>query len=74
MRKNVNAVMNDLYECVDYMRERVNRVEECLERNDITEDEANKVIRWFWYQTFNRLMDESFSRNMPMSGWRKKEE
>lgn len=74
MKNDVKMIMDSLYECVDYMREVVNEAERFYIIGAINEKEYNDRVKWFWYQTFNRLMDESFSRNMPASGWRNKEE
>ena len=37
---------------------------------EITELEANKKMRWFLFQTANRILTESVDRNMPMPCWR----
>lgn len=70
MKNDVKMVMDSLYECVDYMREVVNEAERLYTLGAIDEKEYNARVRWFWNQTFNRLMDESFSRNMPAPDWR----
>lgn len=67
MKNDVKMVMDSLYECVDYMREVANEAEQLYVIGAIDEKEYNNRIKWFWYQTFNRLMDESISRNMPAS-------
>lgn len=73
MKNDVKMVMDSLYECVDYMREVANKAEHLYVIGAINEKEYNNRVKWFWYQTFNRLMDESFDKNMPMPQWREGE-
>lgn len=72
MRIETMKVMSELYDCVDYMREIAQKCDEALAENHISEEEANHKIKWFWYQTFQRLMDDAFRREMPEKDWREK--
>ena len=36
----------------------------------ITEEEANKKMRWYLFQTANRILSDSVDKNMPLPNWR----
>ena len=36
----------------------------------ITEDEANWKMRWYLFQTANRILSDSVDKNMPLPNWR----
>ena len=45
-------------------------LENLCEDGEMTELEANKKMRWFLFQTANRILTESVDRNMPVPNWR----
>ena len=45
-------------------------LENMCEDGEMTELEANKKMRWFLFQTANRILTESVDRNMPVPNWR----
>ena len=45
-------------------------LENLCEDGEMTELEANKKMRWFLFQTANRILTDSVDRNMPVPDWR----
>lgn len=72
MRNETKKILEELDFCVDYMHEVAEECDEALAGNHITEEEANHRLKWFWYQTFQRLMDDTIRREMPEPEWREK--
>ena len=45
-------------------------LEALLDNGSITEDEANRKLRWYLFQTANRILSDSVNKNMPLPNWR----
>ena len=45
-------------------------LEALLDNGSITEEEANKKMRWYLFQTANRILSDSVNKNMPLPNWR----
>lgn len=45
-------------------------LENLCKDGEMTELEANKKMRWFLFQTANRILTDSVDKNMPVSSWR----
>lgn len=72
MRTETMEILKTLDYAADYMNEIAMKCDRALAENHITEEEANHKIKWFWYQTFQRFMDDAFRREMPEKDWREK--
>lgn len=49
-------------------------LESLCKDGEITELEANRKMRWFLFQTANRILSDSVDRNMPLPNWRNSEQ
>lgn len=49
-------------------------LESLCKDGEITELEANRKMRWFLFQTANRILSDSVDRNMPLPNWRNGEQ
>lgn len=72
MRNETKKILEELDFCTAFMHEVARKHDEALAGNHITEEEANHHLKWFWYWTFQRLMDDAFRREMPEPDWREK--
>ena len=48
----------------------MNELQGLLADGLITEDEANRKMRWYLFQTANRILSDSVDKNMPLPNWR----
>lgn len=66
MKAELWNVIDELDFCVDYLKEVAAEAEALYDRGAIDKTEFYARVRWHWYNTTARIMDESFKRNMPM--------
>ena len=67
---NMKNVVNDYKWLADEAEKLMNELQELLADELITEDEANRKMRWYLFQTANRILADSVDKNMPLPNWR----
>ena len=70
---DMKKVMSDCRWLVAEAEELCWELEEQCKSGEITELEANRKMRWFLFQTANRILSDSVDRNMPLPNWRNSE-
>lgn len=67
---NMKKVVDD-YKWVAREAEKLaDELEALLDNGSITEEEANRKMRWYLFQTANRILSDSVDKNMPLPNWR----
>ena len=67
---NMKNVVNDCKWLADEAEKLMNELQGLLVDGLITEDEANRKMRWYLFQTANRILSDSVDKNMPLPNWR----
>ena len=67
---NMKNVVNDYKWVAQEAGKLADELEALLDSGSITEEEANKKMRWYLFQTANRILSDSVNRNMPLPNWR----
>ena len=61
---NMKNVINDCKWLADEAEKLMNELQGLLADGVITEDEANRKMRWYLFQTANRILSDSVDKNM----------
>ena len=67
---NMKNVVNDCKWLADEAEKLMDELQGLLADGLITEDEANRKMRWYLFQTANRILSDSVDKNMPLPNWR----
>lgn len=67
---NIKKVVDDYKWVAQEAEKLADELEALLDNGSITEEEANRKMRWYLFQTANRILSDSVSRNMPLPNWR----
>lgn len=67
---NMKKVIDDYKWLAEEAEKLANELEALLDNGSITEEEANKKMRWYLFQTANRILSDSVDKNMPLPNWR----
>lgn len=67
---NMKKVVDDYKWLAEEAEKLADELEALLDNGSITEEEANKKMRWYLFQTANRILSDSVDKNMPLSNWR----
>ena len=67
---NMKKVVDDYKWLAEEAEKLADELEELLDNGSITEEEANKKMRWYLFQTANRILSDSVDKNMPLPNWR----
>ena len=66
----MRKVVNDYKWIAGEVEKLADELEALCKDGTITELEANRKMRWFVFQTANRILHDSVDRNLPLSDWR----
>ena len=67
---NMKKVVDDYKWIAQEAEKLADELEALLDNGSITEEEANRKMRWYLFQTANRILSDSVNRNMPLPNWR----
>lgn len=67
---NMKKVVDDYKWLAEEAEKLADELEALLDNGSITEEEANKKMRWYLFQTANRILSDSVDKNMPLPNWR----
>lgn len=67
---NIKKVVDDYKWLAEEAEKLADELEALLDNGSITEEEANKKMRWYLFQTANRILSDSVDKNMPLPNWR----
>ena len=67
---NMKKVVDDYKWLAEEAEKLADELEALLDSGSITEEEANKKMRWYLFQTANRILSDSVNKNMPLPNWR----
>ena len=67
---NMKKVIDDYKWLAEEAEKLADELEALLGNGSITEEEANKKMRWYLFQTANRILSDSVNKNMPLPNWR----
>ena len=67
---NMKKDINDCKWLADEAEKLMDELQGLLADGLITEDEANRKMRWYLFQTANRILADSVDKNMPLPNWR----
>lgn len=67
---NMKKVVEDYKWIAEEAEKLADELEALLDNGSITEEEANKKMRWYLFQTANRILSDSVNKNMPLPNWR----
>lgn len=67
---NMKKVVDDYKWFAEEAEKLADELEALLDNGSITEEEANKKMRWYLFQTANRILSDSVNKNMPLPNWR----
>lgn len=67
---NMKKVIDDYKWLAEEAEKLADELEALLDNGSITEEEANKKMRWYLFQTANRILSDSVNKNMPLPSWR----
>ena len=67
---NMKKVIDDYKWLVKEAEKLSNELEALLDNGSITEEEANRKMQWYLFQTANRILSDSVNKNMPLPNWR----
>ena len=67
---NMKKVVYDYKWLAEEAENLADELEALLDNGSITEEEANKKMRWYLFQTANRILYDSVDKNMPLPNWR----
>lgn len=63
---NMKKVVDDYKWLAEEAEKLADELEALLDNGSITEEEANKKMRWYLFQTANRILSDSVNKNMPL--------
>lgn len=63
---NMKKVIDDYKWLAKEAEKLADELEALLDNGSITEEEANKKMRWYLFQTSNRILSDSVDKNMPL--------
>ena len=66
----MKKVVDDYKWLAEEAEKLADELEALLDNGSITEEEANKKMRWYLFQTANRILSDSVNKNMPLPNWR----
>ena len=67
---NMKKVVDDYKWLAEEAEKLADELEALCESGFITEEEANRKMRWYLFQTANRILSDSVDKNMPLPNWR----
>ena len=67
---NMKKVVDDYKWLAEEAEKLAGELEALLDNGSITEEEANKKMRWYLFQTANRILSDSVNKNLPLPNWR----
>ena len=67
---NMKKVADDYKWLAEEAEKLADELKALLDNGSITEEEANKKMRWYLFQTANRILSDSVDKNMPLPNWR----
>lgn len=67
---SMKKVIDDYKWLAEEAEKLADELEALLDNGTITEEEANKKMRWYLFQTANRILSDSVNKNMPLPNWR----
>ena len=67
---NMKKVVDDYKWLAEEAEKLADELEALLDNGSITKEEANKKMRWYLFQTANRILSDSVNKNMPLPNWR----
>lgn len=67
---NMKKVVDDYKWLAEEAEKLADELGALLDNGSITEEEANKKMRWYLFQTANRILFDSVNKNMPLPNWR----
>ena len=67
---NMKKVVDDYKWLAEEAEKLADELEALLDNGSITEEEANRKMRWYLFQTANRILSDSVDKNMPLPNWR----
>ena len=67
---NMKKVVDDYKWLAEEAEKLADELEALLDDGSITEEEANRKMRWYLFQTANRILSDSVNKNMPLPNWR----
>lgn len=67
---NMKKVVDDYKWLAEEAEKLADELEVLWKNGLITEEEANKKMRWYLFQTANRILSDSVDKNMPLPNWR----
>ena len=67
---NMKKVVDDYKWLAEEAEKLADELEALLDNSSITEEEANRKMRWYLFQTANRILSDSVDKNMPLPNWR----
>ena len=67
---NMKKVVDDYKWLAEEAEQLANELESLWKNGFITEEEANKKMRWYLFQTAKRILSDSVNKNMPLPNWR----
>ena len=67
---NMKKVVDDYKWIAQEAEKLADELEALLDNGSITEEEANRKMRWYLFQTANRILSDSVNKNMPLPNWR----
>ena len=67
---NMKKVVDDYKWLAEEAEKLDDELEVLLDNGSITEEEANKKMRWYLFQTANRILSDSVDKNTPLPNWR----
>ena len=67
---NMKKVVDDYKWLAEEEEQLANELESLWKNGFITEEEANKKMRWYLFQTAKRILSDSVNKNMPLPNWR----
>ena len=67
---NMKKVVDDYKWLAEEAEKLADELEVLWKNGLITEEEANKKMRRYLFQTANRILSDSVDKNMPLPNWR----
>ena len=67
---NMKKVVDDYKWLAEEAKKLSDELGALLDNGSITEEEANRKMRWYLFQTANRILSDSVNKNMPLPNWR----
>ena len=67
---NMKKVVDDCKWLAEEAEKLADELEALLDNGFITDEEANRKMRWYLFQTANRILSDSVDKNMALPNWR----